>query len=295
MIEVRGLGKKFPGNDFYSLRDATFDLNEGDIIGLVGRNGSGKSTLLKMLSKAQRPTEGTIHYNGKDIFSAPNILDDFGFMIEPAFFPQISVEENLEFFLKIQKKNHDRPKIAPTLELVGLWEARKRKPRTFSFGMKQRTALAIALVSKPSIVFLDEPFVGLDPVGVQSLLDILKKWSSENGTSMIISSHQLNELRELCNRYLFIESGNLTDNVNDNLIKTTVTLNAEAEGNIDETLSKILLESNVAFEGHRIAIPSTLDNALMNRLYMELGSRNLIKSVDSRKDSLENLFKGEDK
>ena len=134
-------------------------------------------------------------------------------MIEPVFFPQISVEENVKLYLKIHKKEQYQDNIEKTLKLVGLWEAKNRKPVDFSFGMKQRTALALALVTEPRFVLLDEPFVGLDPIGVRNLLDILKQWSKVNKTSMIIFSHQLAELEELCTRYLFIESGTIDDKI----------------------------------------------------------------------------------
>ena len=205
IIEVKGLGKKYKGNAFYSLETATFTIEEGDIIGLVGKNGSGKSTLLKILAKSQNPTEGNVFFNGRDIFKEDNILKDFGIMIEPVFFPQISVEENLKLYLKIHKKEQYQDNIEKILKLVGLWEAKDRKPIDVSFGMKQRTALALALVTEPQFVLLDEPFVGLDPIGVKNLLEILKQWSKVNKTSMIISSHQLAELEDLCTRYLFIE------------------------------------------------------------------------------------------
>ena len=133
IIEVKGLGKKYNGNAFYSLENATFTIEEGDIIGLVGKNGSGKSTLLKILAKSQNPTEGTVFFNGRDIFKEDNILKDFGIMIEPVFFPQISVEENLKLYLKIHKKEQYQDNIEKILKLVGLWEAKDRKPIDFSF------------------------------------------------------------------------------------------------------------------------------------------------------------------
>ncbi|GLB79992.1 hypothetical protein SalAn1F4_09250 [Streptococcus alactolyticus] len=97
--------------------------------------------------------------------------------------------KNVKLYLKIHKKEQYQDSIEKTLKLVGLWEAKNRKPVDFSFGMKQRTALALALVTEPRFVLLDEPFVGLDPIGVRNLLDILKQWSKVDKTSMIIFSH----------------------------------------------------------------------------------------------------------
>ena len=194
MLKIENLSKKFPGNDFYSLSDVSLEIEKGEIVGLIGKNGAGKSTLMKMMAKSQKPTSGKISYNGTDINSNDNGLEDFGIMIEPVFYPEMSVIDNLKFYLKLHGKKGLYPNIERTLKLVELWESRNRKPKGFSFGMKQRTALAIALVAEPDFLILDEPFVGLDPVGVQKLIDILKKWSSERQISMLISSHQLGEL-----------------------------------------------------------------------------------------------------
>lgn len=200
MLKINNLSKQFPGNDFYSLQDVTMEIKKGEIVGLIGKNGAGKSTLMKMMAKSLKPTSGTITYYDVDINSRDNILVDFGIMIDPVFYPEMSVVDNLKFYLKLHGKEELYPNIESTLKLVELWEARHRKPKGFSFGMKQRTALAIALVAEPDFLILDEPFVGLDPIGVQKLIDILKKWSSERQISMLISSHQLGELEALCSR-----------------------------------------------------------------------------------------------
>lgn len=290
IIEVKGLGKRYKGNDFYSLKNANFTIEEGDIVGLVGKNGSGKSTLLKLLAKSQDPTEGTVFFNGKDIFKEDNILRDFGIMIEPVFFPQISVEENVKLYLKIHKKEQYQDNIEKTLKLVGLWEAKNRKPVDFSFGMKQRTALALALVTEPRFVLLDEPFVGLDPIGVRNLLDILKQWSKVNKTSMIIFSHQLAELEELCTRYLFIESGTIDDKISAEHNSIIIELNemiSEEDGHLIENLVK---NYYLKYSENCIEIDNSVNNEALNAILEQLAVAKLIKNVLSKKDSLERLF-----
>ncbi|MGJ7438678.1 ABC transporter ATP-binding protein [Streptococcus equinus] len=290
MIEVKGLGKKYKGNDFYSLKNANFTIEEGDIVGLVGKNGSGKSTLLKILTKSQNPTEGTVFFNGNDIFRDDNILKDFGIMIEPVFFPQISVEENLKLYLKIHKKEQYRDNIKKTLELVGLWEAKDRKPIDFSFGMKQRTALALALVTEPQFVLLDEPFVGLDPIGVKNLLKILKQWSQVNKTSMIISSHQLAELEDLCTRYLFIESGMIDDKINAEQNSIVVELNEILKDEDSHLIENLVENYNLEYSENHIEIDNSVNNEALNNILEQLAVAKLIKNVLSKKDSLERLF-----
>lgn len=290
IIEVKGLGKKYKGNDFYSLKNANFTIEEGDIVGLVGKNGSGKSTLLKILAKSQNPTEGTVFFNGNDIFRDDNILKDFGIMIEPVFFPQISVEENLKLYLKIHKKEQYRDNIKKTLELVGLWEAKDRKPIDFSFGMKQRTALALALVTEPQFVLLDEPFVGLDPIGVKNLLKILKQWSQVNKTSMIISSHQLAELEDLCTCYLFIESGMIDDKINAEQNSIVVELNEILKDEDSHLIENLVENYNLEYSENHIEIDNSVNNEALNNILEQLAVAKLIKNVLSKKDSLERLF-----
>lgn len=211
-------------------------------------------------------------------------------MIELVFFPQISVEENVKLYLKIHKKEQYQDNIEKTLKLVGLWEAKNRKPVDFSFGMKQRTALALALVTEPRFVLLDEPFVGLDPIGVRNLLDILKQWSKVNKTSMIIFSHQLAELEELCTRYLFIESGTIDDKISAEHNSIIIELNemiSEEDGHLIENLVK---NYYLKYSENRIEIDNSVNNEALNAILEQLAVAKLIKNVLSKKDSLERLF-----
>lgn len=290
IIEVKGLGKKYKGNAFYSLENATFTIEEGDIIGLVGKNSSGKSTLLKILAKSQNPTEGNVFFNGRDIFKEDNILKDFGIMIEPVFFPQISVEENLKLYLKIHKKEQYQDNIEKILKLVGLWEAKDRKPIDFSFGMKQRTALALALVTEPQFVLLDEPFVGLDPIGVKNLLEILKQWSKVNKTSMIISSHQLAELEDLCTRYLFIESGIIDDKISTEQNSIIIELNEIFRDEDNHLIENLVKKYSLKYSENNIEIDNSVNNEALNSILEQLAVAKLINNVLSKKDSLERLF-----
>lgn len=210
-LKINDLSKKFVTNDFYSLQNVNLEICAGDIVGLVGRNGAGKSTLLKLIAKSYIPTNGSIEYNGCNIFEKDNILENVGIMIEPVFYPHMTVKENLEFYLDVHRKKKFKKNIDNILELVDLAGKKNSKPETFSFGMKQRLSLAIVLVDEPEFLILDEPFVGLDPYGVQELLEILNGWVQEKSISMLISSHQLNELESICNRFVMLEDGKMRD------------------------------------------------------------------------------------
>lgn len=287
MLKIENLSKKFPGNDFYSLSDVSLEIEKGEIVGLIGKNGAGKSTLMKMMAKSQKPTSGKISYNGTDINSNDNVLEDFGIMIEPVFYPEMSVIDNLKFYLKLHGKKELYPNIERTLKLVELWESRNRKPKGFSFGMKQRTALAIALVAEPDFLILDEPFVGLDPVGVQKLIDILKKWSSERQISMLISSHQLGELEALCNRYIYIEGGKLAESF---VGKAQPSLVVHLNSKYHMCNLKDHISQGITLRDGLLDIPISVDKEALNDIFGVLASESLIESIEVKENHLKEVF-----
>lgn len=287
MLKIEHLSKKFVGNDFYSLSDVSMEIEKGEIVGLIGKNGAGKSTLMKMIAKSQRPTSGTITYNGVDINSRDNVLDDFGIMIDPVFYPEMSVIDNLKFYLKLHGKEELYSNIESTLKLVELWDARNRKPKGFSFGMKQRTALAIALVAEPDFLILDEPFVGLDPIGVQKLISILKTWSSERQISMLISSHQLGELEALCSRYVYIEAGKLADAFEG---KENPSLVIGLDETKDLSVLTPFLSETIILEGHSLDISTVTEAKELNRLFEVLASQELIAGISVKENHLKDVF-----
>lgn len=287
MLKIEHLSKKFAGNDFYSLSDVSMEIEKGEIVGLIGKNGAGKSTLMKMIAKSQKPTSGTIIYNGTDINSRDNVLDDFGIMIDPVFYPEMSVIDNLKFYLKLHGKEELYSNIESTLKLVELWDARNRKPKGFSFGMKQRTALAIALVAEPDFLILDEPFVGLDPIGVQKLITILKTWSSERQISMLISSHQLGELEALCSRYVYIEAGKLADAFEG---KENPSLVVDLDTTKDLSVLKPFLSETVSLEENSLDISTVTEAKELNQLFEVLASHELIAGISVKENHLKDVF-----
>lgn len=287
MLTIHNLSKKFAGNDFYSLKNVNLEINKGEIVGLIGKNGAGKSTLMKLIAKSLKPTEGEIYYNEVELSSKDCLLQDVGIMIDPVFYPEMTVEDNLKFYLRLHNKKELYKNIEPTLRLVELWEVRKRKPKNFSFGMKQRTALAIALVAEPNFLILDEPFVGLDPIGVQKLILILKEWASQRKISMLISSHQLSELESLCDRYVYIESGCLADEFSkpsgrDVLIEL-----------IDDENSSILesyLSDTVYLEEQYLVLSSQSSREELNKVLQFLGEKQVISSISMKENQLKDIF-----
>ena len=237
----------------------------------------------KKISVNSKLIERIDTYLSESSFKEDNILKDFGIMIEPVFFPQISVEESLKLYLKIHKKEQYQDNIEKILKLVGLWEAKDRKPIDFSFGMKQRTALALALVTEPQFVLLDEPFVGLDPIGVKNLLEILKQWSKVNKTSMIISSHQLAELEDLCTRYLFIESGIIDDKISTEQNSIIIELNEIFRDEDNHLIENLVKKYSLKYSENNIEIDNSVNNEALNSILEQLAVAKLINNVLSKK------------
>ncbi|MED4345325.1 MULTISPECIES: ABC transporter ATP-binding protein [Heyndrickxia] len=289
IIEATNISKKYKSNSFYSLKDINFAIEEGDIVGLIGKNGAGKSTLLKLMAKAQKPTTGTIKFKGKDISKSDNILDKFGIMIEPIFYPHLTVYENLMFFLEIHKKEQYVDNIKSILELVDLWHAKDRKPMDFSFGMKQRVSLALSLITEPDFMILDEPFVGLDPIGVKKLIGILQQWSTTKHTSMIISSHQLNELEDLCNRYIFIESGKLKTQFDDKKNFLVIQLDLQ-DSQSQRIANSVASKYKLELRGQLLELPIAIEKDQLNEILEQLSSQKLVEKIYTTKDELESYF-----
>lgn len=287
MLTIHNLSKKFAGNDFYSLKNVNLEINKGEIVGLIGKNGAGKSTLMKLIAKSLKPTEGEIYYNEVELSSKDCLLQDVGIMIDPVFYPEMTVEDNLKFYLRLHNKKELYKNIEPTLRLVELWEVRKRKPKNFSFGMKQRTALAIALVAEPNFLILDEPFVGLDPIGVQKLILILKEWASQRKISMLISSHQLSELESLCDRYVYIESGCLADEFSKPSGRDVL---IELIDDVNSSILESYLSDTVYLEDQYLVLSSQSSREELNKVLQFLGEKQMISSISMKENQLKDIF-----
>ena len=287
MLTIHNLSKKFAGNDFYSLKNVNLEINKGEIVGLIGKNGAGKSTLMKLIAKSLKPTEGEIYYNEVELSSKDCLLQDVGIMIDPVFYPEMTVEDNLKFYLRLHNKKELFTNIESTLRLVELWEVRKRKPKNFSFGMKQRTALAIALVAEPNFLILDEPFVGLDPIGVQKLILILKEWASQRKISMLISSHQLSELESLCDRYVYIESGCLADEFSKPSGRDVL---IELIDDVNSSILESYLSDTVYLEDQYLVLSAQCSREELNKVLQFLGEKQMISSISMKENQLKDIF-----
>ena len=189
-----------------ALNDVSIHVEEGDIYGLVGRNGAGKTTFMKVTSGLANASSGSYSLFGKSGNELKKSKENIGLLIEdPGLLPDINGVENLWLkCIAMGLKDKEEPK--RLMELVGLGDVLKQKTKKYSFGMKQRLGLALALVGNPKLVILDEPINGFDPQGIKSVREMILKKKSE-GTTFIISSHILGELSKISNKYGFINNG----------------------------------------------------------------------------------------
>ena len=203
IVKVQGLQKKF--GKFQALKDVSFTVNAGEVVGFIGPNGAGKSTTLKMLVGLLRPTNGRIIFDRKPW--KRESLAKIGSLIEsPALYGNLTAEENLLVHTKILGIPKD--KIYEVLEIVNLKNTGKKRASQFSMGMKQRLGIAIALLSDPELLILDEPTNGLDPFGIQELRELIASFPKK-GITVILSSHILSEVAQVVDNIGIINGGRL--------------------------------------------------------------------------------------
>lgn len=179
-------------------------LKKGNVYGLLGPNGSGKSTTLGMVLNVVNPTSGSFQWYGGEL-TTHQALKKIGAIIErPNFYPYMTALQNLNLICKIKQCKTDS--IQEKLELVGLWDRRHSKFRTYSLGMKQRLAIAAALVNNPELLILDEPTNGLDPEGIHQIRALIIK-IAKTGTTLLLASHLLDEVEKVCNQVIVLKNG----------------------------------------------------------------------------------------
>ena len=208
VLEVLGLKKRIGLKTI--VEDITFDMREGEIIGLLGPNGSGKTTIMRMIVGLTKISKGDVYCFEKPLGLGKNtMLKEVGSMIEtPEFYNYMSGWSNLKQIARVCGKKVTRARMKELVEFVGLSKVIRKKVKTYSLGMRQRLGLAQALLNDPKILILDEPVNGLDPQGVQDFRNKLKEIAA-TGVSILISSHLLDEIEKLCDRVIVIERGKI--------------------------------------------------------------------------------------
>ncbi|ALV63300.1 ATP-binding transport protein [Thermococcus sp. 2319x1] len=209
-IEVENLTKSY-GN-LKAVDELSFEVYKGEIFGFLGPNGAGKTTTILSMLGLIIPDKGTVRILGNDVFREPiKVKERIGFLPENAtLYEELTAWGNLEFFANFYgfSKSEKEKRIEELLKLVGLWDVKYRKVKTFSKGMKQRLLLAQALINDPEVLILDEPTSGLDPEGAYLVKSIIRE-ERKNGKTVFFSSHVLSEVEELSDRVGIIVKGKL--------------------------------------------------------------------------------------
>ncbi|WP_394749848.1 ABC transporter ATP-binding protein [Spongiimicrobium salis] len=202
ILNVNHLTKKF--GYLTAVKDLSFSIEKGNVYGILGPNGSGKSTTLGIVLNVVNKTLGDFAwFNGNT--STHEALKKVGAIIErPNFYPYMTAVQNLKLVCKIKEVSES--KIEEKLELVGLLERKNSKFKTYSLGMKQRLAIASALLNDPEILILDEPTNGLDPQGIHQIREIIKKIAAQ-GTTILLASHLLDEVEKVCSHVIILRKG----------------------------------------------------------------------------------------
>ena len=210
-ILIKNLTKHF--NDKVILNDVDLVVKKGEIYAFIGANGAGKTTLMKLLFGILKPDAGEITLLGDALVQngENQIFSQIGNIIEtPVFYNRLTATDNLEIHCSYMGKEFIK-NIPDTLELVGLVDLGDKKVGEFSLGMKQRLAMARALITKPQLLILDEPINGMDPMGIQDTRNLLLKINKEYGTAMLISSHIISELAKMADTVGIIDQGIMLD------------------------------------------------------------------------------------
>jgi ABC-2 type transport system ATP-binding protein len=205
VLEVRGFTKKF--GDFVAVDSLSFEVRRGDVYGFLGPNGSGKSTTIRAVLGLVEPTEGEIHILGRPAGGHGGREGVAGFVDAPGFYDYLSARDNLRVLAAADRRKGEPP-MARVLKTVGLLGRERGKVKTYSTGMKQRLAIASALLREPEVLILDEPTNGLDPGGMRDVRSLIRRLN-EDGLTIFLSSHLLAEVEQLCNRVAVIGHGRL--------------------------------------------------------------------------------------
>jgi ABC-2 type transport system ATP-binding protein len=219
MISVKNLSKNF--KDVQAVRDVSFEIAEHEIVGFLGPNGAGKTTTMRMLTTFIQPTAGKISVAGYRRDKEPDMIrQNIGYLPEtPPLYPELTVREYLMFVAKLRAMNDERLKnrIKEVLELCGLIDFQNKVCGLLSKGYKQRVGLAQAIIHKPRVIILDEPTSGLDPLQIIEIRKLIKDLGREH--TIILSSHILQEVVEVCSRVIIIAQGKIM--ADDNVAKLT--------------------------------------------------------------------------
>jgi len=208
-IEVEGLSKRY--GDFEAVRDLSFQIGAGEVVGFLGPNGAGKTTTMRILTGFIPPTDGSVRIAGFDIFAQGlEARRSIGYLPElPPLYPEMTPLGYIDFVAKLKDVPRSKRKAAVerALSLCGLRDVYRREIRQLSKGYRQRVGLAQAIVHEPKVLVLDEPTVGLDPIQIREIRAMIRDLAATGGQTILLSTHILAEVEAICQRVILIQRG----------------------------------------------------------------------------------------
>jgi ABC-2 type transport system ATP-binding protein len=258
IIETHNLSKKF--GQRLAVDDLTLEVAEGEVLGFLGPNGAGKTTTIRLLSGIIAPTSGSATVAGLCPDREPEKLHEvIGLLTESAgFYDRLTARRNLEYFAGFYLEIEAKSQVEKYLRLTGLWDRQRDKVGAFSKGMKQRLALARALLHEPEVLFLDEPTAGLDPEAAQEMRQVIRKLSME-GRTVFLSTHNLSEAEYLCHRIAVIRTHLLAldtpANLRQRLFRRRVVVQLETiPESIPEVVRRLSFVEGISQEGEKLLV-----------------------------------------
>ena len=287
ILTINNLTKKF--GYLTAVKNLSFTINKGNVYGILGPNGSGKSTTLGIVLNVVNKTEGSFYWFDGNT-STHDALKKVGAIIErPNFYPYMTAAQNLKLVCKI--KGVDFSKIDQKLEIVGLLERKDSKFRTYSLGMKQRLAIASALLNDPEILILDEPTNGLDPQGIHQIREIIKQIAAK-GTTILLASHLLDEVEKVCSHVVILRKGVKLYSGRDEMISSHgfFELKSDKEEELLQILKTHKSFGKIKIQDHLITafLNEPLKSDELNKYLFEKGI--VLTHLVQRKESLEEQF-----
>ncbi|MCL4126314.1 UNVERIFIED_CONTAM: hypothetical protein GTU68_028530, partial [Idotea baltica] len=288
ILTINNLTKKF--GYLTAVKDLSFTINKGNVYGILGPNGSGKSTTLGIVLNVVNKTEGDFKWFDGNV-NTHDALKKVGAIIEnPNFYPYMTATQNLKLVCRI--KGVDYSKIEEKLEVVGLLDRKDSKFKTYSLGMKQRLAIASALLNDPEILILDEPTNGLDPQGIHQIREIIRN-IAKGGTTILLASHLLDEVEKVCSHVVVLRKGEkLYSGRVDEMISSHgfFELKAKKQDELVKLLENQSAISNIKIENDLITafLNEPMDSTTFNKLMFDQGIT--LSHLVQRKESLEEQF-----
>ncbi|MDP2161220.1 MAG: ABC transporter ATP-binding protein [Flavobacterium sp.] len=288
ILTITNLNKKF--GLLHAVNNLSLEINKGNVYGILGPNGSGKSTTLGIVLNVVNKTSGDYKWFGGKL-ETHEALKKVGAIIErPNFYPYMTAYENLKLVCNI--KEISESKIDEKLELVGLLDRKNSKFKTFSLGMKQRLAIASALLNDPEILILDEPTNGLDPQGIRQIRDIIKLIASR-GTTILLASHLLDEVEKVCSHVLVLQKGKMlysgkVDGIMSN--EGFFELQSENLNYLTQVLSQLAAVERTSLEDGKVLVylKTPMEASELNSYLFQKGI--VLNHLVKRKFSLEEQF-----